>query len=137
MLEVCCALIFDGEKLLAVQRGADSDHPSQWEFPGGKIEKGESAVACIRRELQEELSVSVEVEAYLLPQVYDYGFKKIRLHPFICRLNNDAFKLNEHVGLRWVEASNFIQLDWQAADFELIRKNEARILQRFRKNDDD
>ena len=55
MIDVCCALIYHEGRLLAVQRHADTDHPNQWEFPGGKIETGETAFECIKREIKEEL----------------------------------------------------------------------------------
>lgn len=137
MLEVCCALIFHGGKLLVVQRAAGSDHPGQWEFPGGKIEADETAVACIRREISEELEVAIQVEAYLFPQTHDYGFKQIRLHPFVCRASSLQFQLNEHDNLQWIGPDEWRLLDWQEADFELIERNEATISEWFGKNNDD
>lgn len=137
MLEVCCALIFDNGKLLAVQRGVGSDHPGQWEFPGGKIDADETAVACIRREIEEELSVLIEVEAYLFPETHDYGFRQIRLHPFLCRLNGVQPKLNEHKDLCWLEVGDLSLLDWQTADLNLLDKNRRTISEWFRKNNND
>lgn len=136
MFDVCCALIFHQGKLLAVQRGANSDHSGQWEFPGGKIEAGETAVACIRREVGEELELRVDVEAYLFPQYHNYEFRQIRLYPFVCRAKQLQIKLNEHVNLCWVEVGELKMLDWQEADFRLIEKNEATILEWFGKNND-
>lgn len=136
MLDVCCALIFHRGKLLAVQRGSGSAHPGQWEFPGGKIEPGETAVACIRREIAEELAVQPKLQAYLLLQEHDYGIKQIRLHPFVCVMKGIQLTLNEHENYCWLEPEELMALNWQEADRKLIQKNEDRILEWFRKNDD-
>ena len=67
MIDVSCAIITEGEKILAVQRGTETDHPFQWEFPGGKIKNGELPEASICREIQEELSVGIEITGKLIP----------------------------------------------------------------------
>ncbi len=128
MLEVCCALIIENKQLLAVQRGHGSDHVGQWEFPGGKIEPGESAVSCIKREIMEELAVLVEVHAYLLPVVHDYGFKQIKLYPFVCTIEKGKLELKEHKSFRWIEVDSFDILPWQEADQELIQRNFTELI---------
>lgn len=129
-------MFFEG-RLLSVQRGGHSPQAGQWEFPGGKIEPGESAVACIRREIDEELGIAVHPVAYLNPVMHDYGYKQIRLHPFVCLLGEANLILTEHTGLHWVLPGEFGLLNWQAADLKLISLNQQSILQWFGKNDDD
>lgn len=136
MLDVCCALIYREGCLLAVQRHADTDHPNQWEFPGGKVEPGESAVACIKREIQEELGVTVWVEAFLYPVTHDYGNKQIKLYPFVCSIQNANIDLYEHQQLVWLRHKDLDALDWQEADRELINLNHLCDLQRFWENDE-
>ncbi|WP_163709965.1 (deoxy)nucleoside triphosphate pyrophosphohydrolase [Mangrovibacterium lignilyticum] len=137
MIDVCCALIVCNNRLLAVQRGADSDHPGEWEFPGGKIEPGESAVACIKREIVEELAVSVVVEAYLFPVCHDYGIKQIRLHPFVCSIQNGVIVLDEHTNFCWLDADDLEKPDWQVADRKLLQLNQIAVSQRLRENNED
>ena len=124
MIEVTCAIIIHGNKILAVQRGPETDHPYQWEFPGGKIRKNESAEESIRREIMEELSVEIEIIKELVLVEYDYGIKQIKLIPFVCRLKNGDLYLTEHIALTWFDRANVAELNWSEADRELIRTNE-------------
>ena len=134
MIDVCCALIFRENRLLAVQRGLNSDHPGKWEFPGGKTEPGETAVRCIQREIAEELAVNIEVEAYLFPVCHDYGTKHIRLHLFICRISGGELLLAEHGALRWLTAGEMDEPDWLPPDRELLQLNRMSILERLGQN---
>ena len=136
MIDVCCALIFCRGRLLAVQRDVHSDHPDQWELPGGKIEPDETAVACIRREIHEELGVVIQPQGFLFPVQHDYGIKQIQLFPFIATITNDELNLQEHKNARWLKAEELYQPHWQEADLELLRLNEKSILNCFRENND-
>lgn len=123
MIEVTCAIIIHEKKLLAVQRGAETDHPFQWEFPGGKVSKNESAEESIRREIWEELSVEIEIIEKLEAIVHDYGIKQIRLIPFVCEIKNGTLYLNEHIALQWLLKRDTEKLNWSEADLKLIQKN--------------
>ena len=123
MIEVCCAIVVNESKILAVQRGSDSDHPWKWEFPGGKIHVHETAEQCIVREIAEELSVGIGILAKLEPVNFDYGAKQIRLIPFIVQITSGEIVLTEHVSKMWFEFSHWESIDWQEADRELILKN--------------
>ncbi|MDP2113643.1 MAG: NUDIX domain-containing protein [Bacteroidota bacterium] len=72
MIDVCCAFILKESKILAVQRGPESSHPWKWEFPGGKINSGETAEESIIREIEEELTIRIEVLNQLVPVEFDY-----------------------------------------------------------------
>jgi len=138
MIDVCCALIFKAGRLLAVQRKADTDHPYQWEFPGGKIEPAETAVACIKREIFEELGVGLQAEAILRPVEHDYGTKQVRLYPFIGRLAEDETpKLSEHENVVYLNAGDLFELDWQAADRTIVVQNQREILNRLGQHHED
>lgn len=124
MIDVCCAVIVKESKILAVQRGPESDHPWKWEFPGGKIHLQETAEQCILREIEEELSIRIEIMAKLEPVVFDYGVKQIRLIPFMVQISSGKIVLTEHVSKRWFEFTEWESIDWQEADRELILKNQ-------------
>lgn len=123
MIDVTCALIIHENKVLAVQRGPETDHPFQWEFPGGKIRDNESAEESIRREIREELSVEIEIFEKLKPIEYDYGIKIIRLIPFICSIKKGSLFLTEHIAQQWVLPGNAEELNWSEADRKLIQEN--------------
>jgi 8-oxo-dGTP diphosphatase len=132
MLKVTCAIIIHKNKILITQRGAGSDHPLQWEFPGGKIKQGESAEDCIKREIKEELDVGIEIILKMIPVVHDYGFKKIRLIPFLCSIKTGELKLNEHVDFNWVLTKEIEKINFSEADRKLSRQKQNRqILQKY------
>lgn len=129
MINVCCAIIPDGDRILAVQRGPESRHAWQWEFPGGKIQENETAEACVLREIEEELLVTVTVDTQLEAVEFDYGFRKVRLVPFICRIVSGTIVLTEHIGLKWLRFDELDTISWSGADEELIHKNQKGLMQ--------
>ncbi len=117
MINVTCAIIRnDEEEVLVVQRGEETDHPMKWEFPGGKLNAGESEEECIIREVQEELSMEIVICGSLPDVKYDYGHKKIKLIPFICDTLDELPFLSEHVAYRWVPANDLSSIDFSEAD---------------------
>lgn len=117
MIDVTCALIRNEEnQLLVVQRGAASDHPFRWEFPGGKLDEGESEEDCIIREIREELSIDIVICHRLKVAEYDYGHKQIRLIPFVCDTLDDLPLLTEHIDFKWVKPSDLAKVDFCEAD---------------------
>jgi 8-oxo-dGTP diphosphatase len=117
MLRVTCAIIRNEDnEILAVQRGGDTDHPFKWEFPGGKVQKGESEEECILREIGEELSVEIVICSRLEDVDYDYGKKHILLIPFVCDTLDDLPVLTEHVAFKWMSPAALRELDFSEAD---------------------
>ena len=127
MIDVCCAIIVKDAKILAVQRGPESSHPWQWEFPGGKIHLDEHEEQCIVREIDEELSVEVDVLDRLQSIEFDYGTKQIRLIPFVCIIISGEIMLTEHLAQRWFSLEEWKSINWSGADYELILKNQEKL----------
>ncbi len=139
MLKVTCAIIVNQGKILATQRGANSDHPFQWEFPGGKLGTGETYEECIIREIDEELGIKINVLKRMCSVKWDYGFKKIELIPFLCLIESGEIKLTEHQQFLWKDLESLYELDFSAADNELINlpENQSILKEYFRKNMND
>jgi 8-oxo-dGTP diphosphatase len=117
MIRVTCAIIRnDDNEVLAVQRGGKTDHPFKWEFPGGKINKGETEEECIIREINEELAMDIVICNRMDDVDYDYGKKHILLIPFICDTLDDLPVLSEHLAFRWLAPSDLRALDFSEAD---------------------
>jgi 8-oxo-dGTP diphosphatase len=123
MIDVCCAIIINGTKILAVQRGPESSHPKKWEFPGGKIQSGEKANQCIVREIDEELSVRIKILDQIEFIDFDYGHKQIRLIPFVCKISSGEIFLTEHISMHWFKFDEWNTIDWAGADQKLIIQN--------------
>ena len=117
MIKVTCAVIRNEEdEILVVQRGEATDHPYKWEFPGGKLNIGESEEDCIIREVDEELSVEIVIVGKLDAVEHDYGNKKIRLIPFICDTLDEIPFLSEHIAYKWVTGNELMAIDFSEAD---------------------
>lgn len=120
-LHVACAIIERGGKVLAAQRSAVMSLPLKWEFPGGKIETGETPEECLTRELHEELGVSVRIGTPLSPATHSYPDFTVTLYPFTCRMGDDvSITMHEHHALQWIEPHRMTELDWAAADMPII-----------------
>lgn len=108
-------------RVLIARRGPDKRHPGKWELPGGKIEAGESAEACLVRELDEELGIAVEVGAYVATHVHDYGRGPIALEAWRCRWIAGRLRLVDHDAVAWVEVEALEGFDLAEADVPLVR----------------
>lgn len=138
MITVTCAIIVHQNKILITQRGKESDHPLQWEFPGGKLIPGETVGECIVREIKEELDIDIEIRETMRAVEFDYRIKKIKLIPFLCKYKSGKIKLAEHIDFKWVEFENLEKFDFSEADQKLLRleKNRAALKKYFGKNMD-
>jgi 8-oxo-dGTP diphosphatase len=120
VIEVACAIIVDGERVLVAQRSSTMPHPLKWEFPGGKLRAGENPEGCIIREIREEIGVGISVEQ-LYPSVkYAYDEYIVKLIPFVCRIIQGEISLAEHTSYRWADYSELEQIDWLEADREVV-----------------
>ncbi|MCG6190122.1 (deoxy)nucleoside triphosphate pyrophosphohydrolase [Maribellus maritimus] len=132
MVEVTCAILLFENKFLITQRSAESEHSLSWEFPGGKLKTGESPEDCIQREINEELEIEIEILERLKSIPFDYGFKKIRLIPFLCSATSIQLKLNEHIQFKWIQLQDIDDFDLLDADKKLIQHPENKaILEKY------
>jgi 8-oxo-dGTP diphosphatase len=123
MIDVTCAIIRNEDnEILLVQRGESTDHPLKWEFPGGKTTAHESHEECILREISEELSIDIVICGTLSPVEHDYGYKQIRLIPFVCDTLDDLPVLTEHNAFRWVDVKDLMKYDFSEADIPVAQQ---------------
>ena len=118
-IEVVAAVIRQGGRIFATQRGY-GEWKDWWEFPGGKIEAGETAEAALKREIREELSTEVSVDEYLCTLEYDYPTFHLTMHCYFCSLLTEALHLNEHEAARWLSRDELDSVRWLPADVQLI-----------------
>lgn len=117
-IEVVAAIIVDDGRVLATQRGY-GDLSGGWEFPGGKVEKGETNEEALIREIEEELDARIEVKEPLIMVEYQYPDFFIRMHCYLCHLESDITLL-EHRAAKWVTKDDIISLEWLPADVEVV-----------------
>ena len=121
MTDVSCALITrKGGEILVTQRGESMSLPMKWEFPGGKVEIGETAEDCIVREIAEELGVEIVVCGRMTAHLYGEGNKAIRLIPFRCEITGGEINLAEHAAFLWLLPGQLGALDWAPADLPVL-----------------
>ncbi len=118
-IEVVAAIIHQNNKILATQRGY-GDYKGMWEFPGGKMEPGETEEQAIVREIREELSVDILVEKKVCTVEYDYPEFHLVMHCFWCSIRSGVLELKEHQSARWLSASEWGSVEWLPADVLVV-----------------
>ena len=120
-IEVVAAIIRKGDRIFATQRGY-GEWQDWWEFPGGKIEIGETPEEALKREIREELSTEINIDKFFCTVNYDYPKFHLTMHCYLCSLQNDAMHLNEHEAARWLTKNELPSVKWLPADIEIIKK---------------
>lgn len=121
-IEVVAAIIQDKEnRIFATQRGY-GEWKDWWEFPGGKMEQGETPEVALKREIQEELSTEINVNEYFCTVEYDYPKFHLIMHCYLCSLLTDALHLNEHEAARWLSKCELENVNWLPADKSIIEQ---------------
>ena len=120
------AVIRKGGHIFATQRGY-GDFKDWWEFPGGKIEKGETPEEALKREIREELSTEIIIDKHLKTVDWDYPDFHITLHCYLCHLASEKMTLNEHEAARWLDANSLRSVRWLPADEDVIRLIEKEL----------
>ena len=118
-IEVVAAIIRKGDKIFATQRGY-GDFKDWWEFPGGKMEAGETPEEALVREIKEELSTDISVDKFLYTVDYDYPNFHLTMHCFMCSLLCEALHLNEHEAARWLRKEDIHSVNGLPADEILL-----------------
>lgn len=123
VLFVACAVIEDAKgRVLAARRAPNRMLGGLWEFPGGKIREGETAEACIHREIDEEFGGKISIIARLPDCLHHYPEQSVCLIPFVCRAENpDDFQALEHQAVRLCSNEELLALDWCAADVAVLQ----------------
>ena len=119
-VNVVAAIIKQDDTILATQRGC-GDFADGWEFPGGKIEQGETPEEALVREIHEELEVHVTVGPLVKVVDYDYDSFHLHMHCFLCHVASGKLELHEHKAARWLDATSIDSVDWLPADEDVIR----------------
>ena len=118
-VKVVAAIICDGNKVFATQRGY-GDYKDGWEFPGGKVEPGETAQQALVREIKEELDTDIAVGDYLTTIEYDYPTFHLSMQCFWCRIVDGTPVLKEHEAARWLDVDHIDSVEWLPADLTII-----------------
>lgn len=123
-IEVVAAVLFCEDQLLCVQRPKNKLQyiSEKYEFPGGKIEVGETKEEALHRELLEELNLSTKIKTYFLTVVHQYPDFELTMHSFICEVDSKELILHEHIDQKWLKISELTSLDWAAADIPIVEK---------------
>lgn len=121
-IHVVGAVIIEDEKIMCAQRGPARSLPYKWEFPGGKIEIGESAQEALIREINEEMHCQIEIGKQVEHTVYEYDFGIVHLTTYFCKLLNAIPILTEHVSIKWLFPHELKSLDWAPADIPAIER---------------
>lgn len=127
-IEVVAAIICRDSRIYATQRGY-GEFKDGWEFPGGKIEAGETPQQALIREIEEELDTEIEVGDLLKTVDYDYPAFHLTMHCYRCRIISGELTLKEHEAARWLTSGELDTVDWLPADRELIADIESRMTQ--------
>ncbi|WEV64952.1 (deoxy)nucleoside triphosphate pyrophosphohydrolase [Bifidobacterium sp. ESL0732] len=117
-VQVVGAAIRRNGTILCAQRGPSKSLAGYWEFPGGKIERGETPEEALRREIKEELLCDIKVGPKICSTQQHYDFGTIELTTFLCSLVDSEPELTEHTQLRWISQSKLKTLNWAPADRE-------------------
>ena len=123
-IEVVAAIIIYENKILCVQRNHNKyDYISfKYEFPGGKIEEGESKEQALKREIVEELNMDIDIRDSFLTVYHKYHDFHLTMHSFICSCKEPTMILREHVDFKWLTIDKLQTLNWAAADVPIVEK---------------
>ncbi len=118
-IEVVAAIIHHDNKYFATKRGY-GEFKGGWEFPGGKIESGESREEALKREIREELEVEISVEDFLITINYDYPNFHLTMHCYLCAITSGKIVLKEHEASKWLSKENLRTVEWLPADIGVV-----------------
>lgn len=120
-IHVVAAVIADRNRIFATQRGY-GDWKDYWEFPGGKIESGETPEQALKREIWEELETRIVIERFVTTVEYDYPAFHLTMHCYWCSVESGSLTLKEHEAARWLEREKLQSVNWLPADLTLLQQ---------------
>lgn len=124
-IDVVAAVIEKNGEILATQRGY-GEFEGGWEFPGGKVEAGETPEQAIVREIKEELNASIAVRDFLIQVEHDYPTFHLSMRCYLCSLEDSSFQLLEHHAAKWLDLAHIENVDWLPADMKVVDALEKR-----------
>lgn len=126
-IEVVAAIIHDAEgRILATQRGY-GDYKDWWEFPGGKMEQGETPEEALKREIWEELETRIVVERFVATVEWDYPQFHLTMHCYLCHVESGHLELKEHEAAKWLNKDELESVNWLPADRMVINNNKQLL----------
>ena len=131
---VVAGILVNERRVLCVQRGPHkySYISEKYEFPGGKVENGESNEQALAREIHEELKVNIEVGKHFLTVEHQYPDFTIVMHSYLCKsISSQAIQLTEHINFKWLSTPDLNHLDWAAADIPIVEKLQASFNEHY------
>lgn len=120
-IKVVAAIIKQDGKVFATQRGY-GEFAGGWEFPGGKVEPGESAGNALLREIKEELDIDIVINQFVTTVEYDYPYFHLSMDCFLCSVHSGELKLIEHNASKWLGMDEIDSVDWLPADIAVVEK---------------
>jgi len=120
-IEVVAAIIKQNNNIFVTRRSY-GEFENMWEFPGGKMEIGETREEALIREIKEELELDIDISRYLTTVKYDYPTFHLTMHCFICTISGGKLQLNAHNDAKWTTLEELGQLNWVPADILVIEK---------------
>ena len=121
MTTVTCAIIENNGKILIARRAQDQKLAGKWEFPGGKVEDGESPEECLKRELEEEFGIQAEVGEFITSNTHHYDHISIELFAFHVKYISGDFTLTDHDIIEWVAPAELLNYDLAEADVPIAQ----------------
>ena len=126
-IEVVAAIIHDAEgRIFATQRGY-GDYKDWWEFPGGKMEQGETPEEALKREIWEELETQIVVERFVATVEWDYPAFHLTMHCYLCHVECGHLELKEHEAAKWLNKDELESVNWLPADRMVINNNKQLL----------
>ncbi len=123
-IEVVAGIVFFQNQILCVQRPKNKllYISEKYEFPGGKVEQGETKEEALHRELMEELNLSTKIKSFFLTVIHEYPDFELTMHSFMCEVDSKNLTLHEHIDQKWLTINELTSLDWAAADIPIVDK---------------
>ena len=125
-IKVVAAIIIHNNRIFATQRGY-GDFKDGWEFPGGKLEDGESGADACVREIDEELRVTIGDLSHLCTVEHDYDTFHLSMECFLCRITSGTIDDAEHEDMRWLSTDSLWSVDWLPADVKVVKELETAL----------
>ena len=122
MIDVVAAVLIEKDKILIARKKPEKSLGGYWEFPGGKIEKGEEPPESLVRELKEEMDIDIAVKSYITDSIYDYGNIQVRLIGYTAEILSGEIKLVDHDEYEWVTLEEVAKYKLAPADIPLVEK---------------